>query len=116
MTLALARHMACGRIHRQRRTRDPPRRTRADPRRVGRNAHVDVLRADVSDTADVVRNAVGVRADLVWASAVVHHLGAQQGAVHAFTGLLAPGGRLALAEGGLPARHLPGTSASESLA
>jgi SAM-dependent methyltransferase len=46
-------------------------------------------------------------ADLVWASASVHHAGDQQAAVTALAGLLSPGGRLALAEGGLPPRHLP---------
>jgi hypothetical protein len=37
----------------------------------------------------------------------VHHLGDQQAGVTALAGLLAPGGRLALAEGGLKPRHLP---------
>lgn len=46
-------------------------------------------------------------AELVWASASVHHAGDQQAAVSALAGLLAPGGRLALAEGGLPAHYLP---------
>jgi SAM-dependent methyltransferase len=50
---------------------------------------------------------VGQPADLVWASASVHHAGDQQAAVIALAGLLAPGGRLALAEGGLPAHYLP---------
>jgi SAM-dependent methyltransferase len=46
-------------------------------------------------------------ADLVWASGSVHHAGDQQRAVDTLAGLLAPGGRLALAEGGLPLRCLP---------
>lgn len=46
-------------------------------------------------------------ADLVWASASVHHAGDQQSTVTALAQLLAPGGRLALAEGGLPAHYLP---------
>ncbi|HEY9409666.1 MAG TPA: methyltransferase [Jiangellaceae bacterium] len=46
-------------------------------------------------------------ADLIWASASVHHLADQQAAIDALAGLLAPGGRLALAEGGLRIRHLP---------
>jgi len=46
-------------------------------------------------------------ADLVWASASVHHAGDQQAAVTALAGLLASGGRLALAEGGMPAHYLP---------
>src|SRR5882757_1522956 len=46
-------------------------------------------------------------ADLVWASASVHHASDQQAAVDRLAELLAPGGRLALAEGGLPAHYLP---------
>lgn len=47
------------------------------------------------------------RLDLVWASAVVHHMPHQQAAVNSLARLLAPGGRLALAEGGLRMRSLP---------
>lgn len=45
--------------------------------------------------------------DLLWASAVVHHLADQQAAVARLVSLLAPGGRLLLAEGGLPTTYLP---------
>ncbi|GAB1326475.1 class I SAM-dependent methyltransferase [Streptomyces sennicomposti] len=46
-------------------------------------------------------------ADLLWASNSLHHLGDQRAALAAFAAHLAPGGTLALLEGGLPARHLP---------
>jgi len=46
-------------------------------------------------------------ADLVWASGVVHHVPDQQAAIGTLAGLLRPGGRLALVEGGLPVRCLP---------
>lgn len=46
-------------------------------------------------------------ADLVWASRVVHHLPDQQRAIDALARLLAPGGWLALGEGGLATRCLP---------
>lgn len=46
-------------------------------------------------------------ADLVWASRVVHHLPDQQRAIDALTRVLAPGGWLALGEGGLATRCLP---------
>ncbi|MFE3100086.1 class I SAM-dependent methyltransferase [Nocardia tengchongensis] len=46
-------------------------------------------------------------ADLVWASRMVHHLPDQQAGVARLAGLLRPGGRLALAEGGVSARCLP---------
>lgn len=46
-------------------------------------------------------------ADLLWASRSVHHLGDQQAALTAFAARLAPGGTLAVMEGGLPARFLP---------
>jgi SAM-dependent methyltransferase len=68
---------------------------------------VDVVRADLQLGFDQVRTVLAGPADLVWASASVHHLSDQQAAVTDLAGLLAPGGRLALAEGGLPHRHLP---------
>ncbi|WP_116210228.1 class I SAM-dependent methyltransferase [Streptomyces olivoreticuli] len=46
-------------------------------------------------------------ADLVWSGQVVHHVGDQQDALDRLAGLLAPGGVLAVVEGGLPARSLP---------
>ncbi|MFJ3669242.1 class I SAM-dependent methyltransferase [Streptomyces sp. NPDC090106] len=46
-------------------------------------------------------------ADLVLASWSLHHLGDQQAALTAFADRLAPGGTLALLEGGLPTRYLP---------
>ncbi|WBB62496.1 class I SAM-dependent methyltransferase [Streptomyces sp. WMMC500] len=47
-------------------------------------------------------------ADLVWSSHVVHHLPDPVDGLRRLGRLLAPGGVLALAEGGLPARYLPG--------
>jgi SAM-dependent methyltransferase len=46
-------------------------------------------------------------ADLVWASRVVHHLPDQQRAIDELAQVLAPGGWLALSEGGLATRCLP---------
>ncbi|MEU6367406.1 methyltransferase domain-containing protein [Streptomyces sp. NPDC046931] len=46
-------------------------------------------------------------ADLLWAANSLHHLGGQRAALAAFAERLAPGGTLALLEGGLPARFLP---------
>ncbi|MCP9963126.1 class I SAM-dependent methyltransferase [Streptomyces somaliensis] len=46
-------------------------------------------------------------ADLVWAGESVHHVGDQRGALAGLARRLRPGGLLALAEGGLAARHLP---------
>ncbi|MET9384499.1 methyltransferase [Streptomyces sp. NPDC002928] len=45
--------------------------------------------------------------DLLWAARSLHHLGEQRAALAAFAARLAPGGTLALMEGGLPARFLP---------
>ncbi|HEV2781386.1 MAG TPA: methyltransferase [Actinophytocola sp.] len=45
--------------------------------------------------------------DLVWASRVVHHLPDQQDGINRLTRLLAPGGWLAISEGGLGTRCLP---------
>lgn len=63
--------------------------------------------ASMDDGAEPLRKAIDAPADLIWASASVHHAADQQAAVDALASLLAPGGRLALAEGGLPARSLP---------
>jgi SAM-dependent methyltransferase len=68
---------------------------------------VETAVADLADGAAPLRAALGGPPDLIWAAASVHHLGDQQAAVSLLAGLLAPGGRLALAEGGLPMRHLP---------
>ncbi|MGW6221171.1 class I SAM-dependent methyltransferase [Streptomyces olivaceus] len=46
-------------------------------------------------------------ADLLWASQSLHHLADQRAALAAFGSHLAPGGTLAILEGGLPARFLP---------
>ncbi|MFB6887898.1 class I SAM-dependent methyltransferase [Kitasatospora sp. NPDC056327] len=46
-------------------------------------------------------------ADLVWSGNAIHHLGDQQAALTALAGTLRPGGLLAVAERGLPARYLP---------
>ncbi|QUH04717.1 class I SAM-dependent methyltransferase [Saccharopolyspora erythraea] len=46
-------------------------------------------------------------ADLVWSAQAVHHVGDQQGALDRIARLVAPGGVLAIVEGGLPPRYLP---------
>ncbi|MEU4925397.1 class I SAM-dependent methyltransferase [Streptomyces yokosukanensis] len=46
-------------------------------------------------------------ADLLWASRSLHHLGDQKAALAAFADRLAPGGTLAILEGGLSGRCLP---------
>lgn len=73
----------------------------------GRLAAVETVVADLDDGVAAIRAALPAPADLIWASASVHHVGDQQAAVDALAGLLGPGGQLALAEDGLPARHLP---------
>ncbi|MFD5448516.1 class I SAM-dependent methyltransferase [Streptomyces sp. NPDC003470] len=54
-----------------------------------------------------VLDELGRPADLLWASQSLHHLGDQRAALAALAGRLAPGGTLAILEGGLPARFLP---------
>ncbi|MDW4905459.1 methyltransferase domain-containing protein [Streptomyces sp. ADMS] len=46
-------------------------------------------------------------ADLVWSSRAVHHVGDQRAALTALADVLAPGGTLAVLEGGLAERNLP---------
>jgi SAM-dependent methyltransferase len=109
MTLAIARMMTYGRVVAVDASpevldaaRDHIDDEWSDPR-----VRVELSRVDIpADTASL-RDTLGRPADLVWASAAVHHVGDQQAAVTALAGLLGPGGRLALAEGGLPEQHLP---------
>jgi len=70
-------------------------------------ADVRFVLADVAAGPAVLAERIGAPADLLWASAVVHHAPDQQAVVADLAALLAPAGRLALAEGGLRARQLP---------
>ncbi|WP_243710413.1 class I SAM-dependent methyltransferase [Micromonospora sp. KC213] len=109
MALAIARMITCGRVvavdarpavlHA---ASDHIRAEWSDPR-----VCIEPLRADIPTETAILRETLGAPADLVWASTAVHHVRDQQAAVTALASLLAPGGRLALAEGGLPEHHLP---------
>jgi len=70
-------------------------------------AEVAFALADIAADPAGLRAAIGAPADLVWAGSVVHHAPDQQAVVGELAGLLAPGGRLALAEGGVRPLHLP---------
>jgi len=70
----------------------------------GTPVEVEAIRADAAD--DRLADHLPA-ADLVWASRVVHHLPDQQAAIDGLARVLAPGGWLALAEGGLATRCLP---------
>lgn len=59
------------------------------------------------DAPETLREAIGGAPDLLWARNAVHHADNGQDAVDALAAVLAPGGRLALAEGGLKPRFLP---------
>jgi SAM-dependent methyltransferase len=65
----------------------------------------DRIRPVLADLTDPVPGVEG--AALAWASAAVHHVGDQRTAITNLAACLTPGGLVALAEGGLPARHLP---------
>jgi SAM-dependent methyltransferase len=65
----------------------------------------DRIRPVLADLAAPVPGVEG--AAVAWASAAVHHVGDQRTAISNLAGCLGPGGLVALAEGGLPARHLP---------
>jgi SAM-dependent methyltransferase len=65
-------------------------------------ARVSYRQGDISNLADIPE-----RYSLVWSSRTVHHLPDQVAGVRALAGLLAPGGRLALREGGTRPHFLP---------
>ncbi len=77
----------------------------AGDRLAGVPAQVELVLADLGEGVEPLR--AHAPADLIWASAALHHVGDQQAAVTGLAGLLGPGGQLALAEGGLPPRRLP---------
>ncbi|MFF1438904.1 class I SAM-dependent methyltransferase [Streptomyces sp. NPDC058295] len=74
---------------------------RAD--RLGYGDRFDTLAGELPD----VLAELDYPADLLWAGRSLHHLGDQRAALAAFAECLAPGGTLAIMEGGLPARFLP---------
>lgn len=77
-------------------------RTRARALRLGLDARVETHQADLLEGLDRLG-----KADLIWAGRVLHHIGDQQAAVDALARSLAPGGVLAVVEGGLGNRFLP---------
>ncbi|MET8825138.1 class I SAM-dependent methyltransferase [Streptomyces sp. NPDC004610] len=78
-------------------------RARARAARLGVADRFSTLTGDLPDALGDLDYPV----DLLWASRSLHHLGDQRAALAAFAEHLAPGGTLALMEGGLPARFLP---------
>ncbi|UUU26110.1 class I SAM-dependent methyltransferase [Streptomyces sp. DSM 40750] len=78
-------------------------RARARAERLGIADRFGILEAELPDGLGDLE----YPADLIWASRSLHHLGDQRAALAAFAERLAPGGTLALVEGGLPSRFLP---------
>lgn len=78
-------------------------RARARAGRLGVADRFDTLAGELPGVLDDLE----YPADLLWASRSLHHLGDQRAALAAFAARLAPGGTLALLEGGLPTRFLP---------
>jgi SAM-dependent methyltransferase len=78
-------------------------RARARADRLGVGDRFGTLAGELPD----VLGELDYPADLLWASRSLHHLGDQRAALAAFAARLAPGGTLAIMEGGLPARFLP---------
>ncbi|GAA5081715.1 class I SAM-dependent methyltransferase [Streptomyces similanensis] len=74
--------------------------------RAGRLGHADRFATLAGDLPQALAR-LEYPADLIWAGNSLHHLGDQRAALAAFAEHLAPGGTLALLEGGLPARYLP---------
>ncbi|MFI1836102.1 class I SAM-dependent methyltransferase [Streptomyces olivaceoviridis] len=78
-------------------------RARARAVRRGVADRFDTVTGELPDVLDQLE----YPADLLWASRSLHHLGDQRAALTVFAERLAPGGTLALQEGGLPSRFLP---------
>ncbi|MFG2956708.1 class I SAM-dependent methyltransferase [Streptomyces sp. NPDC048291] len=78
-------------------------RARARAERLGMADRFGVLAGQLPQVLDEL----DYPADLLWAGHSLHHLGDQRAALTAFAERLAPGGTLAVLEGGLPTRFLP---------
>ncbi|MER5794461.1 class I SAM-dependent methyltransferase [Streptomyces sp. NPDC001980] len=78
-------------------------RARARAERLGVADRFGVLAGELPGVLDEL----DYPADLLWAGHSLHHLGDQRAALTAFAERLAPGGTLAILEGGLPSRFLP---------
>ncbi|MGY5046242.1 class I SAM-dependent methyltransferase [Streptomyces sp. 900105755] len=78
-------------------------RARARAERLGVADRFGVLAGELPGVLDELE----YPADLLWAGHSLHHLGDQRAALTAFAERLAPGGTLAILEGGLPSRFLP---------
>ncbi|MFD5073352.1 class I SAM-dependent methyltransferase [Streptomyces sp. NPDC058371] len=78
-------------------------RARERAERLGVADRFSTLRAELADGIGDLE----YPADLLWASRSLHHVGDQRAALAGFVRGLAPGGTLALLEGGLPTRFLP---------
>lgn len=78
-------------------------RARERAERLGYGDRFDILTGELPG----VLGELDYPADLLWAGRSLHHLGDQRAALAAFAGRLAPGGTLAIMEGGLPSRFLP---------
>ncbi|GGW72129.1 SAM-dependent methyltransferase [Streptomyces lucensis JCM 4490] len=78
-------------------------RARARAARQGVGDRFDTVTGELPGALDELQ----YPADLLWASRSLHHLGDQRSALAAFAERLAPGGTLAILEGGLPSRFLP---------
>lgn len=74
--------------------------------RAARLGHTDRFGTLAGELPDVLQE-LDYPADLLWAGRSLHHLGDQRAALAAFADRLAPGGTLAIMEGGLPSRFLP---------
>ncbi|MGW4436127.1 class I SAM-dependent methyltransferase [Streptomyces sp. NPDC004596] len=74
--------------------------------RAARLGHADRFGTLAGELPGVLRE-LGRPAGLLWASRSLHHLGDQRAALTEFAERLAPGGTLAILEGGLAARYLP---------
>ncbi|MEU0060199.1 class I SAM-dependent methyltransferase [Streptomyces sp. NPDC006334] len=77
-------------------------RARARAERLGHGDRFDTVAGELPGILDELDYA----ADLIWAGRSLHHLGDQRAALTAFAERLAPGGILAIMEGGLPSRFL----------
>lgn len=109
MAVALARTLPGGRVYALDADPDVRARARETCAAAGLGPdRVTVGHCDLDGAAGAAMSGLDADgADVIWAAHSVHHAADQQHAVERLAAALRPGGRLALAEGGLGATHLP---------
>lgn len=68
---------------------------------------ITFAKSSFEDGAEKILHTITAAADIVWARGALHHAKDEQGALNTLAAILAPGGKVAVAEGGTTVANLP---------